>query len=150
MDDNTIIINAEFDLEQLKADIEASKDLEDDQSFFEQLALIQKTKTQLGDLNDALKSIEVEAKGLINARAKALYGDDWSAIKGDRFKITRSGSGAVYLINGRPGTKFVKTTQSIITEAVKEHIATTGKLPAGIEPNGERGETIRITVNSDE
>src|SRR5690606_11937887 len=98
----TIKIEAEFDIDKLKAQIEATKKIEDGEEYFEQLTEIQRVKKQLGEVEDLLKSVETEAKGLINAKAKSLYGDNWQVIKGEKFKISRSKTGELYLINGTP------------------------------------------------
>jgi len=146
-----IIIKGEFDLEALKTSIENVTDIEQAEAFFEQLTEVMRIKKELAAVADLLKPIEVEAKGLINAKAKALYGDDWKAIKGHGFKIVRSGTGAVFEITGSPVAKYVNIKKSVNGEAVKEFIARhDGKLPGGIEYSPSRGESIRITVVSNE
>ena len=84
-----IIINAEFDIEELRTSIENVKKIENAEDFFKQLGEVQRVKTELAAVADQLKTIEAEAKGLINSKAKALFGDEWVAVKGHGFKITR-------------------------------------------------------------
>lgn len=146
---NIVKIEAKFDIDNIREQIEASKDIKGDEAYFEQLVEIQRVKNQLGDIADLIKSIESEAKGLINNKAKALYGDNWQVIKGERFKILRSKTGDVYLINGEPNSKFVKVKKSIDTKIVDSYVTEKGKLPKGIEINDQRGESIRITIDED-
>lgn len=144
-----VTINAEFDLALIRDTVEAATRIEDDQEVFEQLAGIQQVKKQLAELDDLVKSVEAEAKSAIKSKAKALYGDDWQAIEGDNFKITRSATGSVYSIVGKPGRKFVKVKESVDTDAVEEHmLAHDGQLPSGIEVNPSRGESIRISMKA--
>lgn len=145
----TIKIEAEFDIDKLKAQIEATKKIEDGEEYFEQLTEIQRVKKQLGEVEDLLKSVETEAKGLINAKAKSLYGDNWQVIKGEKFKISRSKTGELYLINGTPNPKFVKVKKSVVADLVDEYVTENSKLPKGIEVNDKRGESIRITISED-
>lgn len=139
-------IEAEFDLDKLRKQIEAAKDIKGDEPFFEQLAQVQAVKRQLAEVEDLLMSIELEAKGLINNKAKALYGDNWQVIKGENFKIMRSKTGDMYVLAGKANPKFVKVKQSVDSKAVDEYVAAHSKLPTGIEINDHRGETIRITL----
>lgn len=151
MSHETININASFDLQELRDSIQSVDRVEDAEAFFEQLTRISKAKAELAALSDALASVEQEAKGLINAKAKALYGEDWQTVKGHGFKITRSRTGAVYDITGKPQAKFVKVKKSVDSKAVEEFIVRNdGKLPAGIDYNPKRGESIRITVEGGE
>lgn len=146
--DNKVRIEAEFDLEALKASIENVKDFDKAEDFFAQLSEVQRVKTEINDVLDIMKSVEAEAKGLVNAKAKALYGDEWSAIKGHGFKITRSHTGAVFTITGRPNARFVETKKSVKSDEVKEYIVEhDGQLPSGIEYNPDRGESIKIKVD---
>lgn len=142
-----IKFEAEFDLDKLKTEIEATKAIKDGEAYFDQLAEIQRVKKYLAELEDQLKSIEAEAKGLINNKAKALYGDNWQVIKGEHFKIMRSYTGDLYLINGTPSPKFVKVRKSVDSKVVDAYVAEHAKLPKGIELNDQRGESIRITVD---
>ena len=146
--DNKVRIEAEFDLEALKASIADVKDIDKAEDFFAQLSEVQRVKTEINDVLDLLKSVEAEAKGLINSKAKALFGDEWKAIKGHGFKITRSHTGAVFNITGQPNAKFYDTKKVVKSDEVKEYIvAHDGKLPSGIEYNPSRGESISIKVD---
>lgn len=146
----SIKIEAEFDIDKLKAQIEATQKIKDGEEYFEQLTEIQRVKKQLGEVEDLLKSVETEAKGLINAKAKSLYGDNWQVIKGEKFKISRSKTGELYLINGTPNPKFVKVKKSVVADLVDEYVTENSKLPKGIEVNDKRGESIRITISEDD
>lgn len=151
MEQENIIINAEFDLAALRASIENVDKIEDAEDFFNQLTEVIRVKAEANDILDRIKSVEAEAKGLINAKAKALYGDDWQAVKGHGFKITRSNTGAVYDITGKPSPKFLVVKKTVDSKAVDEYITThDGKLPAGIDYNPKRGEQLRITAVKNE
>jgi hypothetical protein len=145
--DNKILINAEIDVKALRDQLESATKIEDGEAFFETLAAVYKAKAEMDAAYDLLKSIETEAKGLINTKAKALYGNEWQAIKGERFKITRSRTGDVYAITGAPQKKFLKVKTSVDSKLVDAYVTTKGKLPAGIEINDQRGESIRVTIN---
>ena len=135
-----------FDMNKVRAVIEKSLKLEEDQDFFNELSTIQMFKTIVKDSLEEIESFETEAKGLINNKAKALYGDDWQVIAGEHFKITKSKTGEMYTINGDPNKKFVKTKKSVDSKEVDNFIAENSKLPAGIEINDKRGESLRITL----
>lgn len=145
--ENVIKIEAEIDVKALKERLEKATKIEDGEQFFETLSQVYKAKAELDAAYDLIKSIETDAKGLINAKAKALYGDSWTAIKGERFKITRSKTGDVYAIVGKPQKKFLKVKVSADSKAVDAFVELKGKLPAGIEINDQRGESIRVTIN---
>ena len=133
-------------LEDIKSVIEKSTDLKDDKSFFYNLSLITKYKNLVKDALEGIEKLEKDTKGLINARAKALYGDDWQVIDGNGFSITRSRTGEIYTINGEPNKKFVIVKKSVDSKAVEDFILENEKLPAGIELSDKRGESLRITL----
>lgn len=139
-------LNLSLDIDQLRADIEEATKISDDEKFFRQLSEVAEFKKQLKDVAEALDSIETDVKGLINAKAKAIYGPDWQAIKGETFKITRSKTGDMYLVNGTPNAKFTKVKVTVDSKAVEEFLVKNDKLPAGIEVNDKRGESLRITI----
>jgi hypothetical protein len=139
-------IEAEINLDWLREQIEKATELTGDEEFFEQLSAVEVVKKQLKDVEDQIKTVEAEAKGMINARAKALYGNDWQVISGKHVKITRSKTGDVYTINGTPSAKFVKVKKSVDSKLVDEYVVKNSKLPKGIEINDKRGESLRITV----
>jgi hypothetical protein len=126
--------------------IESSLDLKDDQDVFEGLVHTTKVKKELKDLLTAVEEIESEAKGLINSKAKALYGSDWQVIDGDKFSITKSPTGDIYTINGEPNKKFIKIKKSVNADEVDNFVAEHEKLPVGIELNDKRGESLRINL----
>lgn len=144
--ENVININAKIDLKKLKSQIEKSTKIEDGEKFFESLTEVYRIKAEIGAVLDQIISIETEAKGLINSKAKALYGNEWQAISGEKFKITRSRTGEVYTITGQAPPRFVKVKKTVDSKAVDNYVAEKGKLPTGIEINDQRGESIRVTL----
>lgn len=151
MQDNKIKIELELDIEALKEVVEKSKDLNDNQELFSQLVEVYRAKKQIADVLDQLISIETEAKGFIKAKADALYGKEWTAIKGKGYKISKSGTGAVFSIqpDAKPPKKFLVIKESLDSKLVEAHIKETGKLPKGIDYSPNRGTMIRITVNEE-
>jgi len=144
-----MIFALDIDVDALKEAVEKATKIDDAESFFEELTQIQRAKMDIKKLTDDLYSIEQDVKGLINTKAKALYGGDWQVIKGEHFKITRSKTGDVYLVNGTPNAKFTKVKVSVDSKAVDEHVIEHDKLPKGIEINDKRGESLRITIKED-
>jgi len=142
-------IELELDIEALKEVIEKAKDLNDNQDLFSQLVEVYRAKKQVADVLDQLISIETEAKGFIKAKADNLFGKEWSAIKGDGYKITKSGTGSVFNIlpEAKPPKKFLVIKESLDSKLVEAHIKETGKLPKGIEYNPSRGSSLRVTIN---
>lgn len=145
-----IKLEAEIDLDSLRDTIENAKDLNDNKKLFSQLVQVARVKKQVKDILDQADSIEAQVKGFIDSKAKALYGNDWEAIKGDDYKITRSGTGAVFGIIGKVQKKFKVIKETLDTKAVNDYIKETGKLPTGIDYNPTRGSSIRITVQDNE
>lgn len=141
-------IEHEINLENLHKTIEESLNFNDNEMLFGQLSSITTAKNEIKDLLDKVEKIELEAKGLINSKAKALYGNDWQVISGKGYKILRSPTGAVFTRNPaiKVDKKFIKIVESINTDAVKAELDKTEKLPTGIELNPDRGETIKITI----
>lgn len=141
-------IEHEIDLKTLHKAIEEALSFKDNEMLFGQLSSITSAKDELKNLLDKVEKIELEAKGLINSKAKALHGDDWQVITGKGYKILRSPTGAVFTRNPdvKVSKKFLKVVESIDTDAVKAELDKTEKLPKGIELNPTRGETIKITI----
>lgn len=146
---NEVNINYTFDLNKLKDTIEKSKDLNDNSKVFSQLSEIFKAKKEIDDIKDLLISIDQEAKNLINSKAKALYGSDWQAIKGDGYKITKSFTGSIYSIVDKPNKKFLITKESVNSSVVDDYVQENEKLPKGIDFNPQRGESIRVIVKNE-
>lgn len=144
-----VTINLEIDITALKEAIEGATNLNDNEEVFNALAEVFRTKKEITDVLDRIAFIESEAKGLINSKANALYGNEWSAIKGDGYKISKSFTGSVFNIleDVKPPKKFVKIKESLDSKLVEEYIKETGKLPKGIEYNPNRGASIRVTIN---
>lgn len=144
---NNINISVDIDLTPFIDAIENAKSLDGNEAFTN-LTGIYAAKKELKDALERVEKIESEAKGLINAKAKQLYGNDWAVIKGDNYKITRSFTGAVYEIDGAPKSDFVEIKKTVNTSAVKAYAELhEGLLPKGIVTNGNRGESLRITIS---
>jgi hypothetical protein len=144
-----IKLDLEIDLEALKDVVEKAKDLNDNEELFSQLVEVYRVKKQVGDILDQLTSIETEAKGFIKAKADAIYGSEWTAIKGKGYKITKSSTGSVFNIlpDVKPPKQFLVIKESLDSKLVENFIKEKGKLPKGIEYNPSRGSSIRVTVN---
>jgi len=134
-----------IDIGALKKAVEEATKLEDDQDFFLQMGSVAGLKKLVKDVLEEVEAVEQDVKGLVNTKAKALYGNDWQVISGDHFKITRSKTGDLYLINGTPAPQFIKVKKSVDSRAIEEYVAKNDKLPKGIEINDQRGESLRIT-----
>lgn len=147
MADNIIKIEAEIDIDAVKAAIEEAKDLNDNEELFNKLVEFERVKKQAADILDQVKSIEEDVKGFIKSKANALYGNEWEAIKGPNYKITKSPTGSVYAISGKVQKKFLVIKESVDTKQVNAYIKEKGKLPTGLDYNPDRGNSIRITVH---
>lgn len=144
-----IELNIKIDDEKLEKTIADAEQLSDNDKVFASLTEVVKAKKELEDALEVVARLETKAKQDIDAKAKSLYGNDWQAIAGTGYKITRSFTGAVYIINPdqRPDKKYLKVTESIDTAKVKAAIELNdGKLPKGIELNPHRNTSIRITL----
>lgn len=144
-----IELNIKIDDEKLEKTINNAEQLSDNDKVFASLTEVVKAKKELEDALEVVARLEAKAKQDIDAKAKSLYGNDWQAIAGTGYKITRSFTGAVYIINPdqRPDKKYLKVTESIDTAKVKAAIELNdGKLPKGIEINPHRNTLIRITL----
>jgi len=146
MDDKKVIINVEIDLDEVNNIVSEALKLEDNAELFTKLAEFAKIKKQIADAVDAIDRVEVDIKGVINAKAKQLYGNDWQAIAGPGYKISRSFTGAKYEHVGEASEEFIVTKLSINSKAVDTYVKEHSDLPTGIAVNSARGESIRITV----
>lgn len=128
--------------------LDVASKLEDNQQMLEQLTVITKAKNDLKNLLEIVEKHESAAKMLINARAKQLYGNDWQAIAGEGYKITRSFTGAVYTLNPDipASKKFLEIKTTVNTKAVDAYRDEKEALPKGVELNPSRGESLRITL----
>jgi hypothetical protein len=138
------------DDQAIKNVIQEAGDLESNDELFSHLAQIARIKRDFKDVEEVLDKLELEIKTEINDRAKALYGPQWQAIKGDGYKITHSYTGSIYEVTGEPAPELVEVKQSIKSKLVDEYVKSKGTLPEGIGYNPNRGEAIRITVKDDE
>jgi hypothetical protein len=145
-----IELNYQVDDEAIKELVQSAAELEDNDELFSRLAEIARVKQDFRDVEEVLDKLELEIKAEINAKAKALYGAQWQAIKGNGDKITRSHTGSIYEIIGKPAEELIEIKQSIKSKLVEEYVKAKGKLPEGIGYNPNRGEAIRISVTDDE
>lgn len=146
---SSIKIELVVDIETLKDVIDESKELNDNQEMFDKLVEVYRVKKQVGDILDQIISIETDVKGWIKSKANALYGNEWRAIKGNGYKISKSPTGSVFNIipDSEPPKEFVVVKESLDTALVENFIRETGKLPKGIEYNVSRGSSIRVSVD---
>lgn len=162
---NVVEASFKIDLDKVTNVIDTSETLSNDSTVFAQLADIQRAKQTLKAAQDEFEVVEKKAKQAISDRARALYGVNWSAIKGEGYKITRSGTGSVYGLQDAPTNDpsstnmlswlsenldllpYVKIAVSVNADAVGDHVVAKGGLPDGVEYNPQRGEQIRITVD---
>lgn len=144
-------LKAEFDLKEFKELVKATPDLISDQNFFQSLAQFKRIKSEFDQLGEELAEAEKEIKQAINDRAKATFGDQWQAIAGDRWKISRSWSGSVYTIDDLDkASDFIKLAEpKPDTDAIDEFVAKNSALPEGVSRNDNRSEVIRISVDDD-
>ena len=145
-DDKKILIHAVIDMAEVEQIVTDALKIEDAPGLFEHLSKIAQVKKMLADASEQLAKAEADAKGLINAKAKQLYGDNWQAIKGRNFKISRSYTGAKYEHTAAADEAFIVVKTSVDSKAVETFVKENNKLPEGIEVNRARGEMIRITV----
>lgn len=143
-----ITLNYELDEEKLAESINEAIKLEDNEQMFNNLCEVKRAKLELEDALEKLEKIEVVAKGLINSKATQLYGNSWQTIVSKDYKITRSKTGNIYVLNPdiKVNKKFLKIVESIDTKLVDAELEKTQKLPQGIEINPNRGDSIRITL----
>lgn len=144
--DNKVIISAEIDIDAIKKIADEALSLDDNAAIFAKLAEFAHVKGQLDDALDAIKTAEAEIKGIINAKAKQLYGPNWQAISGAGYKISRSFTGAKYEQIGAAPEEFIVIKQSVDSKAVDNYVKANSALPEGIAVNQSRGESIRMTI----
>jgi hypothetical protein len=145
-----IDLHDKLDDQAIKSLISEASELENNDELFGHLAEIARIKQDFKDVTEVLDRLELEIKQEINEKAKALYGPQWQAIKGDGYKITRSYTGSIYEVTGEPAPELIEVTKSIKSKLVEEYVKAKGTLPEGIGYNPNRGEAIRITVKDDE
>lgn len=143
-----ITLNYKLDEESLAKSINEAIKLEDNEQMFNNLCEVKRAKMELENALEELDKIEIIAKGLINSKAKQLYGNDWQTIAGNGYKITRSKTGSIYILNPmvKANKKFLEIKETINSKAVDAEIEKNGKLPNGIDINPNRGESLRITI----
>lgn len=143
-----ITLNYELNEEELARSINEAIKLDDNEEMFNHLCNVKRAKSELEDALEKLENIEIIAKGLINSKAKELYGIDWQTIASKNYKITRSKTGNIYVRNPEISVnkKFLKIVESLDTKAIDAELEKTQKLPKGVEVNPNRGDSIRITI----
>jgi hypothetical protein len=147
MDDDKIIkIHADIDIEAVQKIADEALSLDDNAALFGKLAEFAHVKAQIKDLGDLIDKAEIEIKGIINSKAKALYGPNWQAIAGPGYKISRSFTGAKYEQVGAAPEEFIIVKQSVDSKAVDNYVKGNSALPEGIAVNQARGESIRMTI----
>lgn len=145
-----LTLQAEFDIKAFKDVVASSKDLADDEKFFASLSQFQKIKNEYKQMGEDLDGAEREIKQAINDRAKAVFGDNWQAIAGSGWKISRSYAGSLYSIEDlAKATDFVKMEYKPDSKAIDEFISKNSALPDGVSRNSNRTEVLRISVDDD-
>jgi len=149
MNDKDILKFLDLDLESFKTILDNSKKIETDEKFFASLSAIVNAKNLIKDALDDIESYESQAKGQINAKAKALYGQDWTVIAGEHFKISRSPVGQLYEVTDpdKVDAEYVTikiSPNSRTIETYRESHDNT--IPEGIAINEQRTESIRVAI----
>ena len=90
-----ISLNYKIDEVELGETINEAIKLDNNEQIFNHLCDVKRAKLELEEALEKLDKIEIIAKGLINSKAKQLYGNDWQTIAGDGYKITRSKTGSI-------------------------------------------------------
>jgi hypothetical protein len=145
-----IDLHYQVDDQAIRNLISEAAELENNDQLFGRLAEIARIKQDFKDVEEVLDKLELDIKAEISAKAKALYGPDWKAIKGPRYKIIRSSTGSIYEITGEPAPELVEIKRSLNSKLVDEYVKAKGELPDGVGYNPIRGQAIRITVKDDE
>lgn len=145
-------LTIKVDLEAITKAVEESKTLEDNELLFAKLSSFAFEKKQVEAFNDAFEQAERMVKQVINDKAKALYGPNWTAIKGSNYKITRNLTGSVYQILDleKVPEDILKVKMDIDNDKVKDYVKANSKLPEGLTVNPNRSESLRITVTPSE
>lgn len=141
-------LTIKVDLEAITKAVEDSKNLEDNELLFGKLSAFAFEKKQVEAFNEAFENVERMVKQVINDKAKALYGANWTAIKGSNYKITRSLTGSVYQIIDleKVPENILKVKMDIDSKKVNDYVKANSKLPDGLTVNPNRSESVRITV----
>lgn len=147
MEANNINIDVEINLQDILEAVANSGDLSEDQRVYEGLAQIEQIKKLFAEAESKIREVEKQVKSAINGRAMAIYGDTWTVIKGDKFKITRVKTGAVYEADDNADDDFLKLKVEVNSRKVDEYIKAHSTLPGGITYNPNRGESLRIALN---
>jgi hypothetical protein len=140
-------LNIELDLTELVEAIGKADKLED-VDFFNHVSKIVEAKIIVRDALDQIQRLETDIKGLIDSKATATIGNDWSAIVGDHFKITKQHTGSVFeLVSEDVADDFVTIKTAPNTIAINQYrITHEGKLPKGVTVNEDRNTQIWIKL----
>ena len=161
MDSGKLTIQIDLDVQPVLDTIAKAKSLENNNDLFNGLAPIITEKKKLEDALEQVEAVERQVKQTINDRAKAIMGPDWAAIKGTNYKFTRSFTGSVYelvpILDEDTGEvikeadpEFVKITVAPNTEAITKFREANSALPECVAINESRGESIRLTVQTND
>lgn len=145
-DDKKILIHAVIDMEAVQGIVDEALSLDDNAAMFAKLAEFAHVKAMLKDATEQLDKAEADIKGIINSKAKQLYGPNWQAISGPGYKISRQFTGAKYEQVGAAPEQFIVIKQSVNSKAVDEFVKANSELPEGIAINQARGESIRMAI----
>ena len=137
-----------IDADSIEKTIRKSKDLQNDESVFSDLAWLMDNKRMVDNLLDEWEDLERKIKQALNDKAKGLLGPNWKALDGDGFKLRRSLTGSVYEMSepDKVDDEFVEVKLSVKTKEVETNIKENSKLPEGLSYNPKRNESIRISI----
>lgn len=143
------MIKLDLEIKDITDYIKNAKDIRDSEVLFSYLSEIDKYKKQINEFLEEFGRLETEVKQQINDKAKALYGTNWQAIAGDKYKITRSFAGAIYEASNidRVADEYKKVNISLNSGAIDQYIREKEMLPEGIDYNPNRSEVIKINVS---
>lgn len=142
-----VSLTIEIDVDSIRRAIKDSAKLEDQPLF--------KALSQISDAEEAVKAVLAEvdqvkkdARALIDQRARKVIGENWKAIKGEGFKITKVAQGASYLVDEDQVDKsVVKIEVKPDSKKIDAYEKENGELPKGVQVNPERG--FRIDIKGD-
>lgn len=109
----------------------------------DELVKIAKAMEQIEDLYN-------QAKAKVHEQAIE-YDPNVKAIDGHRVRIGFSATGAKYLVDPLTADKkFVKAKLTPDTDEIDEYYEHHLELPEGVQPNEERGVSVRLTIKDDD
>jgi len=137
-----------IDADHIEKVIRKTKDLQNDEEVFSELAWLMDNKRMVDNLVDEWEDLERKIKQALNDKAKGLLGPNWKALDGDGFSLRRSLTGTVYQISDadKIPDDLIEAKLSVKTKEVEKYIKENSKLPEGLAYNPKRNEQIRITI----